>query len=196
MQLETSCAMRWAARATSPLMPSTSTWLRTPTRPFGRRYPAKVRSSCANLFSQIAALRANAQSEASCHVNAYISAHTSASSESHLERAHGVFVPHQTDAGRVRDRDASFAHVERANEQRISPVLPFEPMRGFGNAHHVRCDLRVQMRRHRNACRAGKRRCAHPSRYAADAHEVRHDEIARAHFDRALHVAYAVEVLA
>ena len=61
----------------------------------------------------------------------------------------------------------------------VGPVLPFEPVCGLGDPHHVRGDFRIEMGRHRDAGSASDRRRTQPAGDAADAHEVRHHQIAR-----------------
>jgi hypothetical protein len=60
----------------------------------------------------------------------------------------------------------------------------------------MRADLGIEMRRYGNACRAGDRRRPQKSRYAADAHEIGHDEVAGLLLQREVNVARAVEVFA
>ena len=60
----------------------------------------------------------------------------------------------------------------------------------------MRADLRIEMRRYGNACRASDRRRPQKSRHAADAHEIRHDEVAGLLLQRQVNVARAIEILA
>jgi hypothetical protein len=78
----------------------------------------------------------------------------------------------------------------------IGPILPFEPVRGLGDAHQVGGDLGVQVGRHRNAGGARDRRGAQPSGHAADPHQVGHHAVAGAGLHRVEELARAVEVLA
>src|ERR1700751_4569259 len=60
----------------------------------------------------------------------------------------------------------------------------------------MRADLRIEMRRYGNACRAGDRRRPQKSRYAPDAHEIGHDEVAGLLLQREVNVARAIEIFA
>src|SRR5215471_21338787 len=60
----------------------------------------------------------------------------------------------------------------------IGPVLPFQPMGRFSDAHHVGGNLGVEVRRYRDPRRTGDGSSTHPARDTTNAHEVRHHEIA------------------
>jgi hypothetical protein len=62
-------------------------------------------------------------------------------------------IPLKTDAGHVRNVKQSVTNIIRFLQDRIGPVLPFQPMRGLGDAHHVRGHLGVKVSGHRYAGR-------------------------------------------
>src|ERR1700758_134349 len=60
----------------------------------------------------------------------------------------------------------------------------------------MRADLRIEMRRYGKACGTGDRQRPQKSRYAADAHEVGHDEVAGLLLQRDVNIARTIEILA
>jgi len=56
-----------------------------------------------------------------------------------------VLVPVKSDTGHIRDMQEAVFHHVRPLQKGIGPVLPLQPMRSFGNAHHVRGDLGIEM---------------------------------------------------
>jgi hypothetical protein len=62
----------------------------------------------------------------------------------------------------------------RLLQNRIGPVLSFEPMRRLRDAHDLGGDFRVKVSRDRNTCRFGHRRRSEPPSDATDAHEIQH----------------------
>ncbi len=54
-----------------------------------------------------------------------------------------VFVPIQTDAGHIGDVQQTILYFIRVLQNRIGPILPFQPMRGLGDAHYVGGDFRI-----------------------------------------------------
>lgn len=69
--------------------------------------------------------------------------------------------------------------MEGLRQDRIRPILPFEPVRCVGDAHEMRGNLWIQMGGHRDARSARDRRRTHPTAYTANAHHVGHDVVAR-----------------
>ena len=49
----------------------------------------------------------------------------------------GIFVPFEADARFVGNVQHAVLDLVLALEDRIRPILPFEPMRSLGDAHHV-----------------------------------------------------------
>jgi hypothetical protein len=68
-------------------------------------------------------------------------------------------IPFKTSARHDRNVKQSVTNIVRFLHDRIGPVLPFQPMRGLGDAHHVRGHLRVKVSGHRYAGRTRNRRC-------------------------------------
>ena len=56
-------------------------------------------------------------------------------------------VPFEADAGTVGDLHRAVFHRKRLEQNGIRPLLPFQPVRGFGDAQRVRGDFRIKMRR-------------------------------------------------
>jgi hypothetical protein len=52
-------------------------------------------------------------------------------------------IPFKTNAGHVGDVEQSATHFVGLLQNGVGPVLPFQPMRGLGDAHHVRGHLGV-----------------------------------------------------
>src|SRR5262249_14880383 len=75
----------------------------------------------------------------------------------------GVFIPFDAGAGLVRPLQHTVDERERLDDNRVGPVLPFEPMGGLGDAHEMRGKFRIEMRRHGNAGRTGDGGCAQPA---------------------------------
>ena len=78
----------------------------------------------------------------------------------------------------------------------IGPILPFEPVRRLGNPHNVRGHLWIEMRGHGDARRTRNGGSPLPPGDAANAHEIRHDKVARPALKSLVHLARTVEVLA
>ena len=57
-----------------------------------------------------------------------------------------LFIPFKAKAGRIRDMQETAVDFIRSLQNRIGPILPFEPMRRFSDAHDVRRHLRIEMR--------------------------------------------------
>lgn len=81
-------------------------------------------------------------------------------------------------------------------QNRIGPILPFKPMRGFRDPHRVSGHLRIELGGDRYTRRAGDRGRPQPPRDTADVHEIRHHVVARPARQRPVKVAGAVEILA
>ena len=52
----------------------------------------------------------------------------------------------KAEARRIRDVQQTILDLVRPLQNRICPVLPFQPVRRFGDAHDVRRHLRIEMR--------------------------------------------------
>src|SRR4029077_621569 len=68
-------------------------------------------------------------------------------------------------------------------------------MRRLSDAHHVSGHLGAAVSRDGYSGRAGDGRRSHPTGHAADAHEVRHYEIAGLFLKRLVHLRRTIEIL-
>src|SRR5215831_7479205 len=107
-----------------------------------------------------------------------------------------LLIPLEAYARHVRDVNLPVANFAVPLQNRVAPIQPFQQVCALRHAHEVRADLRIEMRRYGNSSRTGDRRRPQKSRHAADAHEIRHDEVAGLLLQRQVNVARAVEVFA
>ena len=89
-----------------------------------------------------------------------------------------LLVPLQADTRHVRNVRLAILDLIRPLQHRVRPILPFEPMRRFGNPHNVSGQLAIEMGRNRNARRRSDGSSSLPAGHAADPHEIRRDVIA------------------
>src|SRR5262245_6320349 len=108
----------------------------------------------------------------------------------------GGLVPLQTNTGEIRHLDPTRLDVVGLLQQGISPILPFQPMRRLSNAHDVRRNFGIKVRRHGYPGGTANGGGAEPAGDAADAHEIRHYQIARLALQRLVQVPGSIEVFA
>src|SRR5713226_8121750 len=72
-----------------------------------------------------------------------------------LVAPYSFFVPLDARAGPVRDHEEAVFEFKWRGEDWVGPILPFQPMRGFRDAHQVRRELGIEVRRHLDTCGAG-----------------------------------------
>src|SRR5262245_30235913 len=76
---------------------------------------------------------------------------------SQREPCDGLFVPIDALPGFIRNHEIAILRLERFGQDRVSPILPLEPMRGVGDPNEMRSNFRVEVRGHWNASGAGDR---------------------------------------
>jgi hypothetical protein len=69
-------------------------------------------------------------------------------------------IPFEANAKHIGNVKQSVTNFIWLVEDRIGPILPFQSMRGLGDAHHVSGHFRVKMCGHRYARRSRNGRCA------------------------------------
>jgi len=102
----------------------------------------------------------------------------------------------QPDAGHIRNAQLTILDLIGLLQDRVRPILPFEPMSRFADPHNVGGHLGIQMRRNRNARHRSDSGRSLPASHAANPHEVRHHVIAGLHLQGSVEHAWPVEVLA
>jgi hypothetical protein len=113
-----------------------------------------------------------------------------------LARCDHLLIPFDAYARRVWDVNLPVANFEVPLQNGVAPIQPFQKVGALRDAHDMRADLWIEMRRYRNARRAGDRRRPQKTRHAADAHEIGHDEVAGLLLQREVNVARAIEIFA
>src|ERR1041384_1350929 len=98
-----------------------------------------------------------------------------------LVAANSFFVPFDSGAWPIWNSEQAIRDPVWLRQDRIGPVLPFEPMRRFGYPHEMRGKLRIKMRRHLDPCGTSDSRAAEPACHATDSHQVGHHVVAAAH---------------
>src|SRR6058998_1299195 len=108
----------------------------------------------------------------------------------------GLLVPREAIAWPIRNNQVTVFQRERLGDDRVGPVLPFEPVSRLGHAHQVSRRLRIEVRGHRNSRTPGDRRGPQPAGHSADAPQVRHHQIAHTSLKGLVERARPVEILA
>jgi hypothetical protein len=86
-----------------------------------------------------------------------------------------ILIPFKTNARHVRNVKQSITDFIGLLKDRIGPILPFQPMRGLRDPHHVSGHLRIKMCRHRYARRSRDSGCCvyRKPRFGCSGDEVR-----------------------
>ena len=108
----------------------------------------------------------------------------------------GGLVPIEARTGAGGNPDFAVLDLERFLENRIGPVLPFQPMGGFCRTHEMRGKFRIEVGRHLYSGGARDGGSTEPAGDAADPHQVRHDKVTGACCDGLRQRAGSIEIFA